>query len=85
VQRNLHLEVDERTRADGIIRKPLDADRQRRWRRLDTHIYDRLLLPVGTRILGPALLEQSDATIWIEPDLQGEVDRFGNLLIKRIW
>jgi N-methylhydantoinase A len=51
---------------------------------VDAKIYDRLPLPVGTRILGPALLEQSDATIWIEPDLQGEVDRFGNLLINRV-
>jgi N-methylhydantoinase A len=51
---------------------------------VDAKIYDRLPLPVGTRILGPALLEQSDATIWIEPDLQGEVDLFGNLLINRV-
>jgi N-methylhydantoinase A len=45
-------------------------------------VYERLALPVGAVITGPALLEQPDTTIWIEPELQGEVDRFGNLLIE---
>jgi N-methylhydantoinase A len=44
-------------------------------------VYDRLALPVGAEVPGPAILEQSDATIFIEPDLAGEVDRFGNLVI----
>ncbi len=46
-------------------------------------IYDRLPLSVGVTIPGPAILEQPDATICIEPDLQGQVDRFGNLIIAR--
>ena len=49
----------------------------------ETAIYQRLPLPIGTRIEGPAILEQPDATICIEPDLTGEVDRFGNLVITR--
>lgn len=49
----------------------------------DTAIHDRLALPVGARIEGPAILEQSDATILIEPDLAGEVDRFGNVVLRR--
>ena len=32
---------------------------------------------------GPALLEQPDATIFIDPDLTSSVDRFGNLVIAR--
>lgn len=48
-----------------------------------TGIYDRLPLSIGTRVPGPAILEQPDATICIEPDLQGKVDRFGNLVISR--
>jgi len=44
-------------------------------------IVDRLALPTGARIEGPAILEQSDTTILIEPGLVGEVDRFGNVLI----
>lgn len=49
----------------------------------DTPIYDRLPLSVGVQIPGPAILEQPDTTIFIEPELTGEVDRFGNLIITR--
>jgi len=49
----------------------------------DTAIYDRLALPVGARIDGPAIFEQPDATTVLEPDLAGEVDRFGNLIVRR--
>lgn len=48
----------------------------------DTAIYDRLALPVGTIIKGPAILTQPDTTVLIEPDLQGRVDRFGNTIIE---
>lgn len=48
----------------------------------ETPIYERLVLPVGTRVSGPALLEQSDATIFIEPGMSGTVDDFGNLIIQ---
>lgn len=48
----------------------------------DTAIYDRLDLPVGTVIKGPAILEQPDTTVLIEPDLQGRVDAFGNTIIE---
>jgi N-methylhydantoinase A len=46
-------------------------------------VYERLALPAGARVEGPALLEQPDATIFVEPDLVGEVDRFGNFIISR--
>ncbi|MBL4757256.1 MAG: hydantoinase/oxoprolinase family protein [Rhizobiales bacterium] len=49
----------------------------------DANVFDRLLLPVGENIPGPAILEQPDATIFIEPDLTGRVDEFGNLIISR--
>jgi N-methylhydantoinase A len=49
----------------------------------DTRVYDRLPLSVGVDIPGPALLEQPDATIFIESNLTGCVDRFGNLVITR--
>ena len=48
----------------------------------ETAIYDRLTLPVGTVITGPAILTQPDTTVLIEPDLQGRVDRFGNTIIE---
>ncbi|MDW4499187.1 hydantoinase/oxoprolinase family protein [Sulfitobacter sp. D35] len=49
----------------------------------ETAIYDRLSLPVGARIAGPAILAQPDTTILIEPGHAGEVDSFGNVLITR--
>ena len=51
------------------------------WR--EPAIYDRLALPVGARIPGPAVLEQPDATVLIEPGLIGAVDRFGNVILAR--
>lgn len=50
----------------------------------DTAVYDRLALPVGTVISGPAILEQPDTTVLIEPGLQGRIDRFGNTIIERV-
>ena len=49
----------------------------------DTEIYDRLILPVGAVIKGPAILTQPDTTVLIEPDLQGRVDSFGNTIIEK--
>ncbi|MBO6758788.1 MAG: hydantoinase/oxoprolinase family protein [Roseibium sp.] len=48
----------------------------------ETAIYRRLDLPVGAEIGGPAILEQPDTTILIEPGLKGTVDTFGNVLIE---
>ncbi|MGB1034918.1 MAG: hydantoinase/oxoprolinase family protein, partial [Primorskyibacter sp.] len=48
----------------------------------DTAIYNRLSLPVGAIIKGPAILTQPDTTVLIEPDLQGRVDSFGNTIIE---
>lgn len=48
----------------------------------DTAIYDRLSLPVGTMIKGPAILTQPDTTVLIEPGLRGRVDSFGNTIIE---
>ena len=44
-------------------------------------VYERLELEAGAVVPGPALLEQADATIFIDPGLSGRVDGFGNLLI----
>ncbi len=51
------------------------------WR--DTTIYDRMALPLGARVEGPALLEQADTTIFVDADLAASVDRFGNLIVER--
>jgi N-methylhydantoinase A len=49
----------------------------------EASIFERLLLPVGAVIAGPAVLEQPDTTILIEPGLIGTVDQFGNVIISR--
>jgi N-methylhydantoinase A len=47
----------------------------------ETRIYDRLLLPVGATIAGPAILEQPDATIVVDPGLQARIDPSGNVIV----
>ncbi len=51
------------------------------WR--EARIFDRLLLPVGAEIPGPAILEQPDATIVVDPGLTARVDRLGNVILVR--
>lgn len=48
----------------------------------DTPVYQRLMLPVGTQIDGPAILEQLDTTIVVEPGYQCRVDNYGNTVIE---
>jgi len=50
------------------------------WR--DATIWARLDLPVGARIQGPAVLEQPDATVVIEPGFFGRIDTLGNLVVE---
>ncbi len=50
---------------------------------VEAPVYARLDLPPGTVIPGPAILEQPDTTIFIDPDLEGSVDRFGNVILSR--
>ena len=47
----------------------------------EARVFDRLALPAGARIEGPAVLEQPDATIFVEPWLAAEVDAHGNVLL----
>ena len=49
----------------------------------ETEVYARLRLPVGERFEGPVIMEQPDATIYVDPGLVAATDRFGNLLIGR--
>ena len=46
-------------------------------------IFDRLALPVGARVAGPAVLEQPDTTVLIAPGQAGVVDELGNIIIRR--
>ncbi|MCW5729508.1 MAG: hydantoinase/oxoprolinase family protein [Alphaproteobacteria bacterium] len=49
----------------------------------EARVLARLELPIGAIIEGPAVLEQPDSTIFLDPDLRGEVDRFGNFIVSR--
>jgi len=49
----------------------------------DAKRYARLDLPVGSEISGPAILEQADTTVWLEPGFIARVDSLGNLLVER--
>ncbi len=51
------------------------------WR--DTAIWNRLDLPVGASIVGPAILEQPDATTVVDPGFVAVVDEWGNLRVTR--
>ena len=49
----------------------------------EAKVFARLDLPVGSVVPGPAILEQPDATIVVDPGLAARTDRFGNLIIER--
>jgi N-methylhydantoinase A len=49
----------------------------------DAQRYARLELPVGAHVAGPAILEQADTTVWLEPGFSARVDTLGNLLVER--
>ena len=52
----------------------------REWR--ETSVWSRLELPAGSPIAGPAILDQGDATIVIEPEFTGHTDALGNVVVK---
>ncbi|CAG2153106.1 hydantoinase/oxoprolinase family protein [Cupriavidus numazuensis] len=48
----------------------------------ETNIYQREKLPVGAEFVGPAIVEQLDTTVVIDPGCSATVDEFGNILIQ---
>lgn len=48
-------------------------------------VYDRYRLFAGHRIAGPAIVEEMDSTTVVPPGWAGEVDRFGNLVLRRVY
>ena len=47
-------------------------------------IFERSKLKTNNRIPGPAIVEEVDSTTVILPDYTGEVDKFGNLLLRNL-
>jgi len=63
---------------DAVIgERPLFADG--RWH--TAQVFDRVRLPIGARIAGPAIVQQMDATTVIESGAVAAVDAIGNLRI----
>ncbi len=52
-------------------------------RPVDVPVYARERLAAGHRFIGPAIVEQYDATTVVCPEQAVEVDDFGNLLVRR--
>jgi len=49
----------------------------------EARVFDRAALGRGARLEGPAIVEQPDTTVLVPGAHLGEVDRFGNLLLRR--
>jgi len=49
----------------------------------DVAVWSRTALPVDAKIAGPAVLEQPDATVFLEPGFVAIVDKWGNVIIER--
>jgi N-methylhydantoinase A len=49
---------------------------------VETPIYDRTTLPIGTRLDGPAIISQLDSTTVIPPGATVTVDKALNLLME---
>ena len=50
----------------------------------ECQVFDRTLLPRDSYLLGPAIIEQADATTVVEPFMRCDVDALGNLNIREI-
>ncbi len=66
--------------APALARESRQVHHQGRW--YDTPVFDRLAMPVGSRLSGPVILEQADTTLWLEPGFAATVDALGNLVIE---
>src|SRR5438128_1158245 len=49
----------------------------------EARVFDRSALGRGARLEGPAIVEQPDTTVLVPAGHLGEVDRFGNLMLRR--
>ena len=64
-------------RPRGMRRLMLDGEM------LEARVHSRGDLGRGQTLAGPALVEQEDTTVLLPPGFGGEVDRHGNLWIRR--
>ncbi|WP_245552904.1 hypothetical protein [Brevibacillus massiliensis] len=48
---------------------------------VETTVYDRSKIPVGSVFHGPAIVEQLDSTVVVPPGFTAEVDAYKNILL----
>ena len=90
---NLHVSVRVAATTDHVVLKgfghgdgglkghrPIWLPEQRRY--VDTPVYDRYRLPVGTEKPGPAIVEERESTLVVGPDATFRVEAGGNLIIE---
>jgi N-methylhydantoinase A len=71
-------------RATGALEDAQVAERPAYFGRfVPTAIYERARLPLGARLAGPAIVEQTDTTTVIPPGVTARVDPVGNLRLRR--
>ena len=51
---------------------------------MECDVYDRYRLHPGNQVYGPAIMEQSDTTVLIQPNHMADVDEYGQLIILRV-
>jgi len=49
---------------------------------LETPVYDRAVLPIGSRVDGPAVVEDAGSTTVILPGQSASVDEYGNIVVE---
>lgn len=52
--------------------------------RMETPVYQRLKLPVGEALHGPAIIEEMSSTTLIPPEARFHIDRSGNIIISNM-
>jgi N-methylhydantoinase A len=65
---------------------PVPRTTRRVWldgRSVEARVFERATLGRGARLVGPAIVDQADTTVLLPAGHVGEVDRSGNLLIRR--
>ena len=50
---------------------------------IPTKIYDREQLPVGAKLVGPAIIEEETSVTIVEPNFAAEVGAYGELILRR--
>jgi N-methylhydantoinase A len=71
-------------RASGRLADAQVGERRAYFGRFEpTAIYERGRLPLGARLVGPAIVEQTDTTTVIPPGVTALVDPVGNLRLRR--